>query len=235
MVEEFCDRVIDRVERAKNAYTRMRINSRLGKADSSTGTEPALAVYSDPHFAKTVSAWGKGTAWTEIQYFLSMCHGRVLDMGCGPCTVHEDLKPLTQCEIHGCDISPYLIQAAIASGIPASRLTVCDATKTPYRDGGFDHVFSIGSLEHFTEAGIGGFLKEGRRVARGFSFHQIPTARDGRDQGWLRLDQSYFNNSVEWWLRRFSAVYPHVHVLDSRWRDPISLGKWFVCEPEEGR
>jgi SAM-dependent methyltransferase len=239
MIEQFVDGIIGRLEGVKHAYTRTRIRSRLAR-NVSRDIRPALDVYSDPSFVATVTTWGRGTGWTEIQYFLSLCRGRVLDLACGPCSVHAELRGLPQCELHGCDISLYLLKAAVASGISPSRLTVCDATRTPYRDAAFDHAFSIGSLAHFTEDGILRFVAENRRVASGVSFHQVPTSRDGRDHGWLVLDQSYFLNSVGWWRQKFASSYPRVHVVDSRWNDSISLGKWFICDPgvearQEGR
>jgi hypothetical protein len=57
----------------------------------------------------------------------------------------------------------------------------------------------------------------------------VPVARSNRDEGWITTFQSYHNNSVEWWLAKCRAVYPHVIALDSVWSDAISVGKWLVC------
>src|SRR5436190_664652 len=132
-------------------------------------------------------------------------------------------------EVHGCDISDFLLGKAAERGLPRDRLHLCDATKTGYADGRFDYAYSIGSLEHFTEEGIGGFLQECRRITRTASFHNIPVSNTGEDQGWVRPYQSYFNNTVEWWLRKFTTAFGRVEVLDSAWVDEWSVGKWFVC------
>jgi hypothetical protein len=61
----------------------------------------------------------------------------------------------------------------------------------------------------------------------------MPVARSGKDEGWLRTTQSYFNNSVEWWVKKLEGCFPKVYVFDSRWDDAISVGKWFVCMKHE--
>jgi hypothetical protein len=70
MIEQFVDGIIGRLEGVKHAYTRTRIRSRLAR-NVSRDIRPALDVYSDPSFVATVTTWGRGTGWTEIQYFLS--------------------------------------------------------------------------------------------------------------------------------------------------------------------
>jgi ubiquinone/menaquinone biosynthesis C-methylase UbiE len=132
-------------------------------------------------------------------------------------------------EIHGCDISDLLIRRAIQRGIPTERLRVCDAAAMDYPDGSFDYGYSIGSLEHFDEPGLLKCIRECHRVIKSESFHTVPVSRSGRDEGWLRSHQSFHNNSVEWWVRRLRTSYRLVRVLDSRWQDDWSVGKWFVC------
>jgi ubiquinone/menaquinone biosynthesis C-methylase UbiE len=198
-----------------------------------------LDIYWDPEFALVLDSWGEGNAWTEIQLLLVNCKGKILDIACGTGRVMEILGRSNDLEVYGCDISELLIQKAIARGIPPSHLKVCDATKTDYDNGCFDYAYSIGSLEHFTENGILGFLSECRRIVKTASFHQLPVSRSGQDEGWLKTDQSFFNNSVDWWLNRFGKFFPNVRVLDSVWQDDLSLGRWFVCtqgeEPDGNR
>ena len=136
-------------------------------------------------------------------------------------------------ELYGCDISDMLIDKAIARGLAPERLQVCDATKMPYRDGQFDYSYSIGSLEHFTEAGIEAVIAEAARVTRSGSFHMVPVSRSGRDEGWLKTLQSYHNCSQEWWRGRFAKGFPDVEVFTSKWEDAISVGKWFVCRKSD--
>ncbi len=197
------------------------ISSASGKQD--------LDVYWDPEMAAVLETWGTGNAWNEIQLLLANVRGTVIDIACGTGKVMSILGDYPSLEVHGFDISDFLIQKAIDRGIPRERLRIADATKTGYPDDAFDYGYSIGSLEHFTESGIVKFVAETKRCTRYASFHQIPTSRSGRDEGWIKTLQSYHNNSVDWWLARFGTSYDTVRVLDSAWQDKISVGKWFVC------
>jgi SAM-dependent methyltransferase len=194
--------------------------------------EQALDVYWDPKMAAILETWGIGNTWNEIQMLLVNASGTVLDIACGTGKVMTILEPYRNLEVHGFDISDFLIQKAIERGLPRERLRVADATKTNYADDAFDYGYSIGSLEHFTEDGILGFVTETHRITKKASFHMVPVSRSGRDEGWMKTLQSFHNNSVDWWLERYRASYPIVHVLDSAWSDRISVGKWFICMKE---
>jgi ubiquinone/menaquinone biosynthesis C-methylase UbiE len=197
--------------------------------------EQALDVYWDPKMAAILETWGEGNAWNEIQLMLvNAPNSTVIDIACGTGKVMTILEPYPNLELHGFDISDFLIEKAIARGIPRDRLKVADATKTGYADNAFDYGYSIGSLEHFTEDGIPGFVAETYRITRKASFHMIPVSRSGRDEGWMKTLQSFHNNSVAWWVERYRSAYETVHVLDSAWHDRISVGKWFVCMKESG-
>jgi ubiquinone/menaquinone biosynthesis C-methylase UbiE len=196
-----------------------------------TGEAQALDVYWDPEFAKILDTWGEGTVWLEIQYLLTGLKGRVLDVACGTGRAIQIVSRFEDLEVHGCDISDLLIGKAREKGIPAERLKVCDAVRTGYPDGAFEASYSIGSLEHFSDTGIGEFLREGRRITKTRAFHLIPISRTGRDEGWIRDGhQEYFNNGEDWWLPRFRAAFPRVRVLASRWESATSVGRWFVCD-----
>ena len=194
--------------------------------------EQALDVYWDPKMAAILETWGEGNAWNEIQLLLANARGSVLDIACGTGKVMTILAPYPQLELYGFDISDFLISKAVERGIPRERLRVTDATKTDYADNEFDYGYSIGSLEHFTEDGIRGFVSETYRITKKASFHMMPVSRSGRDEGWMTTLQSFHNNSVAWWVARFRTKYPTVHVLDSAWSDRISIGKWFLCMKE---
>lgn len=216
---------------------RMAGNSLLARVTGSatdTGAQD-LDLYWDPQMAEILDTWGTGTAWNEIQLLLANVRGRVLDIACGTGKVMTLLAPYPALELHGFDISDFLIGKALARGIAPDRLKVADATATPYADNAFDYGYSIGSLEHFTEDGILKFVREAYRITRHATFHMIPTSRSGRDEGWMKTHQSFHNNSVAWWLARYRSAYATVHVLDSAWQDKISVGKWFVCVKEEPR
>ncbi len=212
-----------------------RIKNRFGhhafvKARSGTSPEhQELDVYWTPQALRSMEVWGEGNVWDEIQYLLVNLQGKVLDIACGTGKVMQLLSRFAQLEVHGFDISDLLINRALERGIARDRARVADATKMPYADNQFDYSYSIGSLEHFTERGIAQLLAECRRVTRVASFHQIPISRSGNNEGWLTTMQSFHNNSVSWWAERFGRWFPKVQVLHSRWEDPVSVGKWFVC------
>jgi SAM-dependent methyltransferase len=216
---------LERMPRAKALAERL-LRRPIGGAAPS---DQELDVYWDPKMAALLETWGIGNAWNEIQLLLLNTRGRVLDIACGTGKVMTLLAPYPELEVHGFDISDFLIAKAIERGIPRDRLRIEDATKTGYAADAFDYGYSIGSLEHFTEPGIVAFVAETHRIIQRASFHQIPTSRSGRDEGWLRSLQSYHNNSVTWWLERFHTAFATVHVFDSAWNDKISVGKWFAC------
>lgn len=207
--------------------SRLLAKSRSRKAASSSGDKQDLDLYWDPKMAAMLETWGEASVWKEIQLLLASHDGKVLDIACGTGRVIEILSSMPV-EVHGCDISEFLIGKAMARGIPESRLTVCDATMLPYQDDQFEYAYSIGSLEHFTEEGIAKFLAESHRVTRLASFHNIPVSRSGKDEGWISPYQSYFNNSTGWWLAKFEATGDAVRVIDSTWEDDMSVGKWFI-------
>lgn len=191
--------------------------------------EQDLAIYWDEEWAKVLEHWGDGNAWSEIQHLMVNCRGKVLDIACGTGRTMSILDRFPHIEITGCDISDMLIGKARERGIDSRRLVITDATAMRFPDNAFDHAYSIGSLEHFTEDGIAKVIDECWRVTTGSSFHMVPIARDGHNHGWIKTSQSYFNNTVDWWLEKFRARYATVHVLDSSWNDSISIGKWFAC------
>lgn len=200
--------------------------------ESSSYAEPGsqdLELYWDAKFAEILETWGEGNTWNEIQYLTINLKGKVLDIACGTGRVMRILAHFNGLELYGCDISDFLIKKGIDYGIRNDHLSICDATRMIYQDNSFDYAYSIGSLEHFTETGIVQCISECYRVARISSFHMMPVSRSGKDEGWLKTVQSFYNNSVDWWLLKFKSIYRTVYVLDSRWQDNISIGKWFVC------
>ena len=191
-----------------------------------------LDIYWTPEFAEMLEHWGEGNAWHEIQYLTAPIDGRILDVACGTGRVMEILSNDLGKDVSGCDISEFLLSKAEARGIARNRLFVEDATAMSFEGGQFDYGYSIGSLEHFTESGILAFVRECARVVEKQTFHMIPVSRSNTDEGWIKTQQSFFNNSVAWWLERYRSAYPEVQVLDSLWNDEISVGKWFVCSKE---
>jgi ubiquinone/menaquinone biosynthesis C-methylase UbiE len=194
-----------------------------------------LDIYWDEEMATLLDTWGEGSVWNEIQILLHRQSGPVLDIACGTGKTMQILSRFEALQLHGCDISDLLIGKALERGIDSRRLNVMDATRMSYPDGSFDFAYSIGSFEHFTEQGLAAVIAESCRVVRRASFHMVPVARSGRDEGWLKTQQSFFNNSVPWWREKFAASYPSVVVLDSAWNDTISVGKWFACYKDAGQ
>jgi SAM-dependent methyltransferase len=191
-----------------------------------------LNMYWDPQFAQVLETWGIGNVWDEIQFLMVNRTGKVLDVACGTGKTMELLSKYPDLQVYGCDISDFLIQKAIDRGISSDQIVICDATKMDYADNFFNHSYSIGSLEHFTEEGIIQVISECHRITRFMSCHQVPVSRSGKNEGWTKTIQSFHNNSSEWWIEKFMHSYQRVFVLDSKWQDDISIGKWFVCVRE---
>lgn len=192
-----------------------------------------LDMYFDPEYSKVLDTWGVDTTWVEIQMFLCNCQGKVLDIACGTGGTISILNKYPDLEVHGCDISDMLISKARSRGIPDHRLVVADATKMSYPDASFDYSYSIGSLEHFTTNGIDLFISEAARITRKSSMHMIPTSKSGKNEGWMTTSttiQTFHNNSDAWWLDRFKRHFREVTMLNSKWNDGISFGRWFVCK-----
>lgn len=192
-----------------------------------------LEMYFDPEYSNVLENWGIGTTWEEIQMLLSNCSGKVLDIACGTGTTIEILNKYTNLEIFGCDISNLLIDKAIKKGIEPNKLLTCDATKMPYENDYFDYSYSIGSLEHFTENGIEKFISEASRITRVSSMHMVPTSKSHSNEGWMTTSttiQTFYNNSDDWWMNKFKKHFGEVYLLNSKWNDEISFGRWFICK-----
>ena len=201
----------------------------MANQNSSSPDKQDLEIYWTEEMAAVLETWGEGNAWAEIEYLMAARKGKVLDIACGTGKTMQILSRYPDLTIFGVDISNLLISQALARGIPQERLMIADATSLQFADDHFDVGYSIGSLEHFTSEGIDACIRECHRVVKQASFHHVPVSRSQCDEGWITPNQSYFNNSEQWWLAKFSAIYPQVHALSSRWDDVISVGKWFVC------
>jgi ubiquinone/menaquinone biosynthesis C-methylase UbiE len=194
-----------------------------------SGDKQDLDLYWDAKYALVLEEWGKDNVWNEIQLILASCKGKVLDIACGTGITISLLKKYPDIELFGFDISDLLISKAIEKNIPKENLQVCDATKTDYKDNEFNYSYSIGSLEHFTLDGIDKFISESARYTKTASFHMIPVSRSGVNEGWMKTQQSFFNNSEEWWDQKFKKHYANVYCVSSKWNDDKSYGKWFLC------
>lgn len=188
-----------------------------------------LDLYWDPEYAKILEEWGKDNVWNEIQMILGGRIGKTLDIACGTGATIKLLDKFPGLELHGFDISPVLIEKAVEKNIPKAHLRVEDATKTSYRNDEFEYSYSIGSLEHFTLDGIDDFIRESARYTSKASFHMIPISRSGKNEGWMKTTQSFFNNSEGWWLEKFQKHYKSVFPVPSKWQDDISFGRWYIC------
>jgi ubiquinone/menaquinone biosynthesis C-methylase UbiE len=208
----------------KTIITNKKINPVIDKPK-----EQDLDLYWDSDYANILDEWGKDNVWNEIQLIMAARQGKVLDIACGTGKTIQLLQKFQNLEIHGFDISDLLIQKAIEKKIPAERLKVTDATATSYSDNEFDYSYSIGSLEHFTLEGIDKFIGESFRYTKKASFHMIPISRSGKNEGWMKTVQSFFNNSEEWWYDKFRNHYQNFFSIASKWEDGISYGRWFVC------
>jgi len=192
-------------------------------------TEQDLEIYWDAEFANSLETWGIGNVWHEVKFLALGWRGRVLDVGCGTGKTMEVLAEFPHLDVFGIDISDFLVKKAMERGILPHKIGVGDATSLKYGDREFDHAYSIGSLEHFTEDGIEKCISECQRITKRSAFHMVPVSRSGRDEGWLKTPhQSYYNNSVDWWRRKMALSYSQIIVLDSLWQGEHAVGKWLV-------
>lgn len=188
-----------------------------------------LDIYFSEEFANVLETWGENHVWIEIQLLLANCSGKVLDIACGTGIVIKKLEINPNIQVFGFDISNLLIERAIMKGIDKDKIKLMDATKTDYPNLSFDYSYSIGSLEHFTESGIIDFIAETSRYTKTGSFHMIPVSKSGKNEGWIKTAQSFYNNSELWWLEKFKESYKNVIMVNSGWNDLISNGRWFLC------
>jgi len=191
--------------------------------------EQDVELYWNEEYADILEKWGEGTVWQEVQLLFAGLKGRVLDIACGTGPTIEILSRLSGLDVHGFDLSDVLIRRAKEKGISPDKLRVADATLRCYAAKEFDYSYSIGSIEHFTEEGIDLFLQNAAYYTRRYSFHMLPVNVNGIDKGWEKTSQSYFNNSVEWWLNKFRPHFADIRVVASGWSALDQQGKWFVC------
>src|SRR4030081_85151 len=116
-------------------------HSRLVTLDEPSSQD--LDVYWNPEMAQILETWGEGTAWHELKFLTAGLSGRILDIACGTGRNIEDLRRISQLDIHGCDISDFLIKKAVERGIPAEQLKVCDARRTGFDDNYYYYYCSI--------------------------------------------------------------------------------------------
>ena len=192
--------------------------------------EQDVELYWNEEYADILEKWGEGTVWQEVQLLFAGLEGRVLDIACGTGPTIEVLSRLSGLDVHGFDLSDVLIRRAVEKGILPHKLKVADATLRCYAAKEFDYSYSIGSIEHFTEGGIELFLQNAAYYTSRYSFHMLPVNINGIDKGWEKTSQSYFNNSVEWWLTKFRPHFVDISVVDSAWSALDQQGKWFVCK-----
>ena len=225
---KYIDALINFLNKLKKFLIKVKIKQRLKNNIAINSNKQDLEVYWNEDFRRELDNWGVKNVWPEIKCFTQFLKGDIVDMCCGTGSTINYLFSNKNLNLYGFDISDYLIEGAKKFDINHKNLKVADATNTRYNDNQFDYSYSIGSLEHFTEDGIEKFINETSRITKKISLHQIPIARNKDFEGWLVLDQSYFNMSETWWEEKFKKKYSKVEIVNSLWSDPISLGKWFI-------
>lgn len=225
LAKEMCPPLIWKgLKKAKRAVVQ-----KMNQHRTFEGTQD-LDPYWEEKMAQILEEWGEGNVWNEIGMFFLERQGKVLDIACGTgkaSVILKDINP--RLDLYGCDISDLLIGKAVTRGLTPEKFTVCDATDMKaYSENMFDYSFSIGSLEHFSSDGIEKLISETHRVVKYMSFHMMPTSRCGKNEGWLKTYQSFYNNTPDWWVGHFKKKFDQVLVFDSKWEDDISVGKWFV-------
>lgn len=64
--------------------------------------------------AKMLETWGDGNVWSEIQFLMATCNGRVLDIACGTGKTMEIISQFRDVEVFGIvtkDVPPFVIVA----------------------------------------------------------------------------------------------------------------------------
>jgi len=112
------------------------------------GVDPALAayeafaaVYNDFNHANDYEMWLGRALLPEMQRHGLQEGGRALDVGCGTGRAFEPLQRRGW-QIHGCDLSPAMLERAAKEGGDDVALTVADMRELP-RLGKFDLVLSL--------------------------------------------------------------------------------------------
>ena len=151
---------------------------------------PTVAVNS--HFLKT-----------RVQTLLRREH-RILDLGCGIGGYHKDMSGA---HYVGVDINPEYIQQAAAT-LPG-EFHVMDAAKLTFDPGSFDHVVSIATTHHLSDAEISSMLSSILTLLRpGGKAHIIDAILPENKlnifkQVWFRLDRG---NHVRTRAQLLSAI-----------------------------
>lgn len=189
-----------------------------------------IEIYNNVITADILESWGEKNVWNEILMLINKKEGNILDVACGTGVNMLQLKKNNpKANLYGCDISQILLSRAENKGIKKKFLECINATKMDYKNNFFTYSYSIGSLEHFTESGIDEVIKKLKLNTSVGSFHFMPVSRNNKNEGWIKTYQTFHNNSVEWWVKKFKKQFKYVETIDSSWNDFISVGKWFLC------
>ena len=189
-----------------------------------------IKIYNSLITADILDNWGEKNVWNEISMLINKKEGNILDVACGTGVNILRLKKTNpKASFYGCDISKVLLSRAENKGIQKKFLECIDATKMGYKNNFFTYSYSIGSLEHFTEGGIDEVIKKLKLNTSVGSFHFMPVSKNNKNEGWIKTYQTFHNNSVEWWVKKFKKQFKYVETIDSSWNDFISVGKWFLC------
>src|ERR1700741_1084728 len=71
-----------------------------------------LDIYWTDDMAYQLENWGKAHTWNEIECLLVTCRGKVLDIACGTGVNILSMQRFKGIDIHGFDISDFLIKKA---------------------------------------------------------------------------------------------------------------------------
>jgi SAM-dependent methyltransferase len=160
-------------------------------------TQAAIRRWFDRTYAEKGLTYLRPAAFYAIfMEYLGVRPGeRLLDVGCGPGLLLGEAV-CRGARGHGVDVS--LTALAIARRrTPGAGGVCCNAEALPFRDGGFDHVTCIGTLEHFLSAERA--LGEMRRVlkADGRACIQVPNVRALKWQIDAKLMRAHEEDSHE--------------------------------------
>ena len=156
---------------------------------------------------RTIEAYDRGAEfWLESRYDAkrrrleparafrqAVGAGLILDLGCGPGKLFEDLGEPTI----GIDASTGML--ALAAGHDGSRLIQADMEVLPVADHSVAGAWANFSFQHLSRVGFNRALREARRVLEGGGLLELTVHRADRDDGFREDDDMPLGRWFSYW------------------------------------
>lgn len=138
---------------------------------------------------------------------------RVLDVGCGTGEQISRIKQRVTFPIiaSGVDWSPATVEYHQSPTSPYAEVSLCDASRLPFRDGHFDVALSMENIEHLYSDGVGPSIQEMARVAQ-YVLISTPLPGDLINFDFLESElHAAINDSEPLSLRDYNCLESAVH------------------------